>query len=97
MGAIQGDKYLVTSREAAGSGLTLEKIPMYPRAGQIRGWLTEQGVIGYAQSPLVVERFGYPGTLRASADEFVGQQYAVDHNTARSATRSSAPPRGWAR
>ncbi|TMA00205.1 MAG: hypothetical protein E6J92_10015, partial [Methanobacteriota archaeon] len=26
----------------------------------LRAWLTKQGVIGYAQTLLVMERFGYP-------------------------------------
>ena len=35
----------------------------------LRAWLTRQGVTGYAQSLLVMERFGYPDFLVASADE----------------------------
>lgn len=42
----------------------------------LRAWLAEQGVTGYAQSLLVMERFGYPDFLLASADELVGGQYA---------------------
>lgn len=45
-------------------------------APALRAWLTEQGVIGYAQSLLVMERFGYPAFLLASADELVAGQYA---------------------
>ena len=41
----------------------------------LRAWLTKQGVIGYAQSLLVMERFGYPDFLLASADELVEGQY----------------------
>ena len=37
--------------------------------------LTKQGVTGYAQSLLVMERFGYPDFLLASADELVEGQY----------------------
>jgi hypothetical protein len=29
----------------------------------LRAWLTQQGVTGYAQSLLVMERFGYPDFL----------------------------------
>lgn len=41
----------------------------------LRRWLTEQGVRGYAQSLLVMERFGYPDFVLASADELVAGQY----------------------
>lgn len=43
---------------------------------QLRTWLTEQGVTGYAQQLLVMERFGYPDFLTATADELIGAQYA---------------------
>src|SRR5437667_1794414 len=43
---------------------------------QLRTWLTKQGVTCYAQSLLVMERFGYPDFLLASADELVDGQYA---------------------
>jgi hypothetical protein len=42
---------------------------------QLRAWLTAQGVTGYAQSLLVMERFGYPDFLLASADELIEGQY----------------------
>lgn len=42
----------------------------------LRAWLTQQGVTGYAQSLLVMERFGYPDFLLASADELIDGQYA---------------------
>lgn len=41
----------------------------------LRAWLTEQGVTGYAQTLLVMERFGYPAFLLASADELIEGQY----------------------
>jgi len=41
----------------------------------LRSWLREQGVTGYAQSLLVMERFGYPDFLVASAGELVDGQY----------------------
>ena len=44
--------------------------------GSLRAWLTEQGVTGYPQMLLVMERFGYPDYLTANADELVGGQYA---------------------
>lgn len=43
---------------------------------QLRAWLTEQGVTGYAQSLLVMERFGYPDFMRATAGELIDGQYA---------------------
>src|SRR5919199_1162979 len=42
----------------------------------LRAWLTQQGVTGYAQSLLVMERFGYPDFFLASADELIQGQYA---------------------
>ncbi|MHB8112756.1 MAG: DUF5655 domain-containing protein [Bellilinea sp.] len=42
----------------------------------LRAWLARLGVTGYAQSLLVMERFGYPGFLLASAEELIDGQYA---------------------
>jgi Domain of unknown function (DUF5655) len=42
----------------------------------LRAWLIGQGVTGYAQSLLVMERFGYPDFVVASADQLIDQQYA---------------------
>ncbi len=42
----------------------------------LRAWLGEQGITGYAQMLLVMERFGYPEFLLASADELIDGQYA---------------------
>jgi hypothetical protein len=42
----------------------------------LRAWLTEHGVTGYARSLLVMERFGYPDFLLASAGELIDGQYA---------------------
>lgn len=42
----------------------------------LRTWLHQQGVKGYAESLLVMERFGYPDFLTASADELIEGQYA---------------------
>ena len=41
----------------------------------LRAWLTQQGVTGYPQSLLVMERFGYPDFLVASADQLIEGQY----------------------
>jgi hypothetical protein len=42
----------------------------------LRAWLSDHGVTGYAQSLLVMERFGYPEFLRATADDLIAAQYA---------------------
>lgn len=42
----------------------------------LRAWLTEQGVTGYAQTLLVMERFGYPDFFLATADDLIAAQYA---------------------
>src|SRR3989442_3537070 len=42
----------------------------------LRLWLTKQGVTGYAQSLLVMERLGYPDFLLAPANELIYGQYA---------------------
>jgi len=42
----------------------------------LRAWLLEQGVTGYAQNLLVMEHFGYPDFMQASADELIQGQYA---------------------
>src|SRR5206468_12843318 len=41
----------------------------------LRAGLTKQGAIGYAQTLLVMERFGYPDFRTASADELIDRQY----------------------
>jgi hypothetical protein len=41
----------------------------------LRTWLSAQGVTGYAQSLLVMERFGYPDFMLATADELIKKQY----------------------
>ena len=42
----------------------------------LRAWLSERGVTGYARSLLVMERFGYPDFLLATAEELIEKQYA---------------------
>jgi hypothetical protein len=42
----------------------------------LRKWLAERGVTGYAQSLLVMERFGYPDFVLATAGELIDRQYA---------------------
>src|SRR5262249_39612060 len=41
----------------------------------LRAWLSEQGVMGYPQSLLVMERFGYPDYYLTSAEELIAAQY----------------------
>ena len=45
-------------------------------AAGLRSWLGERGVTGYPQMLLVMERFGYPDFLAASAEELIDAQYA---------------------
>ena len=42
----------------------------------LRAWLTGRGVTGYQQMLLVMETFGYPAFMLASADELIDNQYA---------------------
>ena len=42
----------------------------------LRDWLTDRGVTGYARTLLVMERFGYPDFLTATAEELISRQYA---------------------
>jgi hypothetical protein len=42
----------------------------------LRAWLAKQGVEGYAQDLLVMERFGYPNFFTATAQELIDGQYA---------------------
>ncbi|MBB5954173.1 hypothetical protein FHS29_000743 [Saccharothrix tamanrassetensis] len=43
---------------------------------ELRSWLKEREVTGYAQMLLLMERFGYPEFMAASSDELVDRQYA---------------------
>jgi hypothetical protein len=42
----------------------------------LRKWLEGEGVTGYPAMLLVMERFGYPDYLQATADELIEGQYA---------------------
>lgn len=42
----------------------------------LRAWLKRQGVTGYAENLLVMERFGYPDFMTSSAGELIEAQYA---------------------
>ena len=54
-------------RRVAGSRLRDER--------DLRAWLSRHGVTGYARQLLVMERFGYPDFVRATADELIERQY----------------------
>jgi hypothetical protein len=43
---------------------------------RLEAWLNVQGITGYGAQLLVMERFGYPDFVTASADELVDAQYA---------------------
>jgi hypothetical protein len=42
----------------------------------LRAWLNGEDVKGYAESLLVMERFGYPDFITATADQLIEGQYA---------------------
>lgn len=63
-----GDDVATWSARVAATGLDSE--------AEVRAWLAERGVTGYGQMVLVMERFGYPDFLLATADELVDAQYA---------------------
>ena len=42
----------------------------------LRQWLETEGVVGYPSMFLVMETFGYPDYMTATADELINQQYA---------------------
>ena len=69
---------LLTERTGAGVETWNQRIKEvgFTDEQALRAWLTAQGVTGYAQSLLVMERFGYPDFLVASADELIEGQYA---------------------
>ena len=43
---------------------------------QLKAWLTENNVTGYARQLLVMERFGYPDFVLATAEQLISRQYA---------------------
>jgi hypothetical protein len=45
-------------------------------ARSLEAWLAHLGATGYAKQLLVMERFGYPDFVTASADELIDAQYA---------------------
>jgi hypothetical protein len=63
-----GEGVDVWNRRIAKQGLRDER--------SLRAWLTKQRVTGYARSLLIMERFGYPDFILATADQLIEQQYA---------------------
>ena len=53
----------------------IESLNFTDEAG-LRAWLTAQDVTGYAQTLLLMEQFGYPDFMLASADDLIEEQYA---------------------
>jgi hypothetical protein len=66
--------------ERTGDGLDTwnERVAASGAADQtaLRAWLSGRGVTGYPAMLLVMERFGYPDYLQATADQLVDGQYA---------------------
>jgi hypothetical protein len=44
-------------------------------AQRLKAWLAEQDITGYAEQLLMMEHFGYPDFLVATADELIDGQY----------------------
>lgn len=61
-------------------------------ARSLEAWLTEQGVTGYAGQLLVMERFGYPDFVTASADNLLTRNMRTDC-TFDPSTRQLSKPR----
>jgi len=66
--ATTGDDVATWNERVRATGLETE--------AELRAWLAERDITGYAQMLLVMERFGYPDFLTATADELVDAQYA---------------------
>ena len=45
-------------------------------ANELRAWLTDRGVTGYARMLLVMERFGYPDSYSQPPTKLIERQYA---------------------
>jgi Domain of unknown function (DUF5655) len=65
-----------TSHDVAWWNARVGEQPEIADEAALRAWLTAQGVTGYQQMLLVMERFGYPDFLLASAGELIDGQYA---------------------
>jgi hypothetical protein len=63
-----GDDVATWAERVRATGLATEP--------EVRAWLAEQGITGYGQMVLVMERFGYPDFFTATPDALVDGQYA---------------------
>jgi hypothetical protein len=63
-----GDDVATWAERVGATGLATEP--------EVRAWLAEQGITGYGQMVLVMERFGYPDFFTATPDALVDGQYA---------------------
>jgi hypothetical protein len=66
--ATTGDDIATWAERVRATGLQTEP--------EVRTWLADHGITGYGAMVLVMERFGYPDFLTASADDLVDGQYA---------------------
>ena len=74
------DMWIGVLEKQTGEGLEAWKATMrrqkFRDEQHLRTWLSRRDVTGYAQQLLVMERFGYPGFILATADELINRQYA---------------------
>jgi hypothetical protein len=68
---------LLEARTGKGVDVWMRRIARQRPADEasLRAWLRAQGVTGYPQSLLVMERFGYPDHLRTSGRDLIAGQY----------------------
>jgi Domain of unknown function (DUF5655) len=71
--------WIRTLEKQTGEGLDAWKRKMrqhqFRGEQQLRTWLLQRKVTGYARQLLVMERFGYPDFVLATADELIDRQY----------------------
>jgi hypothetical protein len=74
------DLWIRVLEKHTGEGLSawnrLIRSKKFENEEQLRAWLNRQQVTGYAQQLLVMERFGYPAFITATAAELIEGQYA---------------------
>jgi Domain of unknown function (DUF5655) len=67
-------------RQKTGAGLTVWnrriRAKRFHQERDLRHWLSEHRVGGYAQQLLVMERFGYPDFITCDAGDLITRQYA---------------------
>jgi hypothetical protein len=67
-------------RQKTGAGLTVWnrtiRANRFHQERDLRHWLSEHRVDGYAQQLLVMERFGYPDFITCDAGDLITRQYA---------------------